>query len=148
MGWWFGLAPATLEFWVLFPHERNQGKQAHLVLKYRVRSKCPLLSPSPHANSLIVGTAVIINTHIHTLPAPREHVIGIAVVNTHIFGCSCNGVRANLCYYRDVRSGPGAARTILPFHTISARPSQQPRIVGSTLGVYTVWADFCFCKNK
>jgi hypothetical protein len=36
MGWWLGLAPATLEFWVRFPNERNQGKQAHPVLKYRV----------------------------------------------------------------------------------------------------------------
>jgi hypothetical protein len=35
-----------------------------------------------------------------------------------------------------VRSGPGAARTILLFHTISDRPSKQPRMVGSTLGVY------------
>ena len=26
----------TLEFWVRFPNERNQGKQAHPVLKYRV----------------------------------------------------------------------------------------------------------------
>jgi len=34
--WWSGLAPATLEFWVRFPNERNQGKQAHPVLKYRV----------------------------------------------------------------------------------------------------------------
>jgi hypothetical protein len=24
---WLGLAPATLEFWVRFPNERNQGKQ-------------------------------------------------------------------------------------------------------------------------
>ena len=31
-----GLPPATLEFWVRFPNERNQGKQAHPVLKYRV----------------------------------------------------------------------------------------------------------------
>jgi hypothetical protein len=31
-----GLAPGTLEFWVRFPNERNQGKQAHPVLKYRV----------------------------------------------------------------------------------------------------------------
>ena len=30
------LAPATLEFWVRFPNERNQGKQAHPVFKYRV----------------------------------------------------------------------------------------------------------------
>jgi hypothetical protein len=36
MGWWLGLAPATLELWVRFPNERNQGKQAHPVLKYRV----------------------------------------------------------------------------------------------------------------
>jgi hypothetical protein len=34
MCWWFGLAPATLEFWI--PNERNQGKQTHPVLKYRV----------------------------------------------------------------------------------------------------------------
>ena len=34
--WWLGLAPATLEFWVRFLNERNQGKQAHPVLKYRV----------------------------------------------------------------------------------------------------------------
>ena len=34
--WWLGLAPVTLEFWVRFPNERNQGKQAHPVLKYRV----------------------------------------------------------------------------------------------------------------
>jgi hypothetical protein len=36
MGWWLGLAPVTLEFWVRFPNERNQGKQAHPVLKCRV----------------------------------------------------------------------------------------------------------------
>jgi hypothetical protein len=34
-----------------------------------------------------------------------------------------------------VRSGPGEARTILLFHTISARPSKQAGMVGSTLGV-------------
>jgi hypothetical protein len=34
-----------------------------------------------------------------------------------------------------VRSGPAEARTILLFHTISARPSKQPRMVGSILGV-------------
>jgi hypothetical protein len=51
-------ATVTLEFWVRFPNERNQGKQAHPVLKYRVphcggshrlvfsRSTCPPLSPS------------------------------------------------------------------------------------------------------
>jgi len=30
------IAPAAVEFWVRFPNERNQGKQALPVLKYRV----------------------------------------------------------------------------------------------------------------
>jgi hypothetical protein len=34
-----------------------------------------------------------------------------------------------------VRSGPGAARTILIFHIIRARPSKQAGMVGSTLAV-------------
>jgi hypothetical protein len=52
--WWLGLAPATLEFWVRFPNERNQGKQAHPVLKYRV--------PPPHADNFVIGPAVIKHT--------------------------------------------------------------------------------------
>jgi hypothetical protein len=59
--WWLGLAPATLEFWVRFPNKRNQGKQAHPVLKYRV----PHGSHSPHAHSFVIGPAVI-NTHVLT----------------------------------------------------------------------------------
>jgi hypothetical protein len=35
-----------------------------------------------------------------------------------------------------VRSGPGATRTILLFHIISARPSKQPVIVRTFLQVY------------
>ena len=35
-----------------------------------------------------------------------------------------------------MRSGPGAARTILLFHIISARPSKQPRMVRTLLKVY------------
>ena len=35
-----------------------------------------------------------------------------------------------------MRSGPGAARTILRFHFISARPSKQPRMVRTFLKVY------------
>jgi hypothetical protein len=31
MGWWLGLAPATLEFWVRFLNERNQGKQGAIL---------------------------------------------------------------------------------------------------------------------
>jgi hypothetical protein len=36
-----------------------------------------------------------------------------------------------------VRSGPGAARTILLFHIISARPSKQPRMVRTFRKVHT-----------
>jgi hypothetical protein len=36
-----------------------------------------------------------------------------------------------------VRSGPGGARTILLFHTISARPPKQPRMVRAFLKVHT-----------
>jgi hypothetical protein len=36
-----------------------------------------------------------------------------------------------------VRSGPGEARTILLFHTISARPPEQPRMVRTFLKVHT-----------
>jgi hypothetical protein len=36
-----------------------------------------------------------------------------------------------------MRSGPGAARTILLFHIISARPSKQPRMVRTFLKVNT-----------
>ena len=35
-----------------------------------------------------------------------------------------------------MRSGPGAARTILLSHIISARPSKQPRMVRTFLKVY------------
>ena len=55
MGWWLALAPATLEFWVIrFPNERNQGKQEHPALKYRV----------PHGSqrtAFVIDTAVINN---------------------------------------------------------------------------------------
>ena len=46
------------------------------------------------------------------------------------------------------RSGPGAAGTILLFHTISARPSKQPRMVGSTLGVYRFGGWFLFLQEQ
>ena len=72
--------PATLEFWVRFPNERNQGKQAHPVLQNLVPhgSQCVMgrlvhtglgssslvehvlhYPPPPHANSFVLGTAVI-----------------------------------------------------------------------------------------
>jgi hypothetical protein len=52
-----------------------------------------------------------------------------------------------------VRSGPGAARTILLFYTISARPisarpSKQPRMVGSTLGVYSFGLIFVSARTN
>jgi hypothetical protein len=47
-----------------------------------------------------------------------------------------------------VRSGPGAARTILLFYTISARPSKQPRMVGSTVGVYSFWLIFVSARTN
>jgi hypothetical protein len=43
-----------------------------------------------------------------------------------------------------VRSRPGAARTILLFHIISARPSKEAGMVGSTLGVYSFALIFVF----
>jgi hypothetical protein len=47
-----------------------------------------------------------------------------------------------------VRSRPGAARTILLFQTISARPSKQPRMVGSTLGVYSLGLIFVSARTN
>jgi hypothetical protein len=41
-----------------------------------------------------------------------------------------------------VRRGPGAARTILLFHIISARPSKQPLRVRTFLTVYGTWLLF------
>jgi hypothetical protein len=43
---------------------------------------------------------------------------------------------------------PGAARTILLFYTISARPSTQPRMVGSTLGVYSFGLIFVSARTN
>ena len=47
-----------------------------------------------------------------------------------------------------VRSGPGAARTILILHIISASPSKQPLLVGSTLGVYSVRLIFVSARTN
>ena len=47
-----------------------------------------------------------------------------------------------------MRSGTGAARTILLFHTISAKPSEQPRMVGSTLGVYSFGLIFVSARTN
>jgi hypothetical protein len=47
-----------------------------------------------------------------------------------------------------VRSRPGAARTILLFHIISASPSKQPRMVGSTLAVYSFGLIFVSARTN
>jgi hypothetical protein len=47
-----------------------------------------------------------------------------------------------------VRSGPGAARTILLFHIISASPSKQPLMVRSTFGVYSVGLIFVSARTN
>jgi hypothetical protein len=47
-----------------------------------------------------------------------------------------------------VRSGPGAARTILLFHTISASPFRQPRMVGSTFGEYSFGLIFVSARTN
>ena len=56
-----GLAPTTLEFGVRFPNERNQGKQAHPVLKYLVPHRS-------HAHSFVIDPAVIKHTPAQTYP--------------------------------------------------------------------------------
>jgi hypothetical protein len=39
--WWLGLAPATLEFWVRFPNERNQEKTGAPCVKVQGSSRVP-----------------------------------------------------------------------------------------------------------
>ncbi len=45
-------------------------------------------------------------------------------------------------------SGPGAARTILLFHIISARPSKQPRMVRTFLKVYMELGSYFFVSAR
>jgi hypothetical protein len=47
-----------------------------------------------------------------------------------------------------VRSGSGAARTILRFHTIGARPSKQPLMVRTFLTVYGAKLRFLFLQGQ
>ncbi len=70
---WLGLAPATLEFWVRFPNERNQGKQAHPVLKYRDPhgSHQPLSPPRPPPSHIHAGWMVSA-TRMPTCSAPSQ----------------------------------------------------------------------------
>ena len=76
--WWLGLAPATLEFWVRFPNERNQGKQAHPVSKYRV----------PHGSHRLV----VYHSTCRPLSSspPREQLCNRSFSNKHTHNRSCN----------------------------------------------------------
>jgi hypothetical protein len=47
-----------------------------------------------------------------------------------------------------VRSRPGSARTILRFHTISARPTKQPLMVRTFLQVYGARLLFLFLQEQ
>jgi hypothetical protein len=100
-----GLAPATLEFWVRFPNERNQGKQAHPLLKYRVpqgshRTRSPSSrhppfthypfplrslvcggQPSPHKPRLVVSHSTC--PPLSSSPHAHSFVLGTTVINTH-----------------------------------------------------------------
>jgi len=55
--WWLGLVPDTLEFWVRFPNERNQGKQAPCV-KVRRKMETPMVGWRLGAVHEDVGLAI------------------------------------------------------------------------------------------
>ena len=72
---------SSLEFWVRFPNERNQGKQTHPVLKYRVPhgSQC-VMSRLIHTG---LGSSSLIAHVLHSPPPPTRtasFVIGPAVI--------------------------------------------------------------------
>jgi hypothetical protein len=52
---------------------RDEQTSQHKPRLVASRSTCPPLSPSPHANSFVIGTAVI-NTHTHTVTPPDIRV--------------------------------------------------------------------------
>ncbi len=65
----------------------------------------------------------------------------VLVVLLSMLGSNLSGVRLEGVFGGEeegggVRSGPRAARTILLFHIISARPSKQPRMVRTFREVY------------
>jgi hypothetical protein len=63
---------------------------------------------------------------------PQPHTRGEDVHSTRVINVNGGEEEGG-----GVRSGPGAARTIPLFHTISARPPKQPRMVGTFLKVHT-----------
>jgi hypothetical protein len=77
-----GLAPATLEFWVRFPNERNQGKQAHPVLKYRVPqgSQC-VMGRLVHTG--LGSSSLVAHVLPYPPPPPCTHLCTRSCSNKH-----------------------------------------------------------------
>ena len=74
----------------------------------------------------------------------------VLVVLLSILGSNLSGVRLEGVFGGEeegggVRSGPRAARTILLFHIISARPSKQPL---TFLKVYMELGSYCLCLQE
>jgi hypothetical protein len=78
MGWWLGLAPATLEFWVRLkyrvPHGSQVGlaaaKAAALRINLNVQG-CSIVAAPMHAPS---RTSLLLPLLLsHNLPLPRVH---------------------------------------------------------------------------
>ena len=84
----------------------------------------PLLPPTPAILSLILNAAALAAVSLTFLGSSLG---GVGPVRGLRGGGRGGGVM----------SGPGAARTILLFHTISARPPKQPRMVRTFLKVHT-----------
>ena len=103
--------------------------------------------PPPNAS----GACGHIHQHIHaysyTLIHTYRSYTHSALLAYH--ACMCTSPYTATVHVRGVgvRSGPGAAWTILLFHIISASPSKQPRMVGSTLGVYSVGLIFVSART-
>ena len=65
--------------WGSFPNERNQGKQAHPVLKYRV--------PQGSHIQTGLGSSSLIAHVLHSPPPPREQLCNRSCSNkTHVYG--------------------------------------------------------------
>ncbi len=91
LGWWLGLAPATLEFWVQFPNERNQGKleSARRTLCYTHTPPSFTQSPSPPRSLVrdfhtVFGSSSLVAHFLHpTSPHVNSFVICTAVINSN-----------------------------------------------------------------
>jgi hypothetical protein len=66
--WWLGLAPATLEFWVRFPNEMNQGRQAHPA----VINTHPCVKVPGSSRGLVVGSCTSHPGVLGSIPKREE----------------------------------------------------------------------------